>query len=96
MSNTLNKTNWVTYAAILGGFALFLLIVLVAYLPQRPAPIAQGTLTPEERVERLTQLRAKEKKQATSYAWIDQSKGVVQLPLDRAVELTIQELQAKK
>lgn len=97
MSNTPSKgLSWVTYAAVLGGLALFGLIILLAYLPQRPAPIQQGALTPEERINRLTELRAKEQKQATSYAWIDQQKGSVQLPLDRAVELTIQELNAKK
>lgn len=97
MSNTPNNTHsWVTITAILGGLALFALIVGLAYLPQRAAPIQQGALTPREREDRLRDLRSKEHKQATSYAWIDQQKGAVQLPLDRAVELTIQEYNAKK
>ena len=96
MSNTQNKTSWGTIAAVLGGFALFALIVALAYLPQRPAPITQGALTPAERAQRLSDLHAKEAKQANSYAWLDQQKGVVQLPIDRAVELTIQEINAKK
>ena len=96
MSNTQNKTSWGTIAAVLGGFALFALIVALAYLPQRPAPITQGAVSPAERAQRLSDLRAKEAKQANSYAWLDQQKGVVQLPIDRAVELTIQEINAKK
>jgi hypothetical protein len=96
MSNTQNKIPCGTWAAIFGGFALFALIVALAYLPQRPAALQQGALSPEERLQRLTDLHAKERKQATSYAWIDQQKGTVQLPIDRAVELTIQELSAKK
>jgi hypothetical protein len=97
MSKTpIKHTSWVTLAAIFAGFAIFALIVLVAYLPQRPPAITQGALTPQERSARLTELRAKEQKQANSYAWIDQAKGSVQLPIDRAVELTIQELNAKK
>lgn len=91
-----NRPSCVTLAAIFGGFAIFALIVLVAYLPQQAASIPQGALTPKERQTRLIELRAKEAKQAGSYAWIDQAKGTVQLPIDRAVELTIQELNAKK
>jgi len=97
MSNTPNKTqSWVTFAAVLGGLALFALIVLIAYLPQQPVPLQQGALTPKERADRLIDMRSKEQKQASSYAWIDQQKGSVQLPIDRAVELTIQEHNAKK
>ena len=97
MSNTPTKSQpWVTVAAILGAFAIFGLIILFAYLPQRPAPVQQGALTPKEREARLMELRSKEQKQATSYAWIDQQKGSVQLPIARAIELTIQERSAKK
>ncbi len=96
MSNTPNKTSWATVAAVVGGFALFALIVALAYLPQRPAEISQGALTPAERYQRLTDMHAKEAKQANAYAWIDQQKGTVQLPIERAMELTIQELNAKK
>jgi len=96
MSNTPNNWSFGTIAAVIGGFALFALIVALAYLPQRPAPIEQGALTPAERYQRLTDMRAKEAKQIDSYGWVDQQKGVVQLPIDRAIELTIQELNAKK
>ena len=90
------KNSWVTFAAVIGGFAIFALILLVAYLPQKPAPLSEGAKTPEERIAMLTDLRAKEKTAATTYAWVDQAKGVVRLPLDRAVELTVQELNAGK
>lgn len=96
MSNTPNNSSFGTIAAVIGGFALFALIVALAYLPQRPDTVQQGALTPTERYQRLTDMRAKEAKQINSYGWVDQQKGVVQLPIDRAVELTIQELNAKK
>ena len=41
-------------------------------------------------------LRAAEATQTTSYAWIDKDKGVVQLPLERAMELTVKQYGAKK
>lgn len=97
MSNTPTKTStWITVAAVVGGFAVFVLILVIAYLPLRPQPILQGTKTPAERLQALTELRAKEQKVANSYAWIDQQKGTVQLPIDRAMELTVQELNTKK
>jgi hypothetical protein len=96
MSNTPNKNLWVTFAAVIGGFLIFVLILTVAYLPKRPAPIAEGAKTPEQRAQILRELRAKEQRIATSYAWIDQGAGTVQLPVERAVELTIQELNTKK
>lgn len=89
-----SKTSWMTFAAVIGGFTIFALILLVAYLPQKPAPLPEGSKTPEERLAALAELRAKEKTGATSYGWVDQSKGIVRLPLDRAVELTVQELNA--
>ena len=92
-------------AAVFLGFALFLLLVKYVYLPHR-APAA-FTLAPEQlpadqawkataeaRRAYLAELRAKDDKQATSYGWVDQAKGVVQLPIDRAMELTLQKINA--
>jgi hypothetical protein len=94
--NASSKKLWTTLIAAIGGFAIFLIILFIAYLPQKAGPIAEGTLSPEERAARLADLRAKEKAALTTYAWIDQQGGVVRLPIDRAIELTIQELNAKK
>jgi len=90
------KNFWVTLAAIIGGFAIFLLILFIAYLPQAPAPLPEGSKTPAERATLLSDLRAKEKAAVSTYGWVDQATGVVRLPTDRAVELTIKELNAKK
>jgi hypothetical protein len=97
MSNTPNKHLPLgTLLAIFAGFSLFALIVAVAYYPQRPPALVQGALTPEERAARLLEMHSKEQKQAHSYAWIDQQKGQVQLPIERAMELTVQDLNSKK
>jgi hypothetical protein len=52
--------------------------------------------TPASRKEALAVLREKQNKQATSYVWIDQKAGVVQLPLERAMQLTAAQYGAKK
>jgi hypothetical protein len=54
----------------------------------------QWKFTPEGRQAHLDEMRAKEQAVASSYAWIDKDKGIVQLPVDRAVEITLQELKA--
>lgn len=85
-----------TVLAVIGGFAIFLLILVVAYLPNRQElPRGVGSKSREEGKAILAELRGKEHTDATTYGWIDKDKGVVRLPLDRAIELTIQE-HAKK
>jgi hypothetical protein len=83
-----------TLLAAVGGFSIFLIILVIAYLPNKAAPAGDGVKTPAERKAALAELRGKEQTAATTYGWVDKDKGVVRLPLERAVELTIQE--AKK
>ena len=85
-----------TVAAAIGAFAIFALIVFIAYLPKTPAPLPDGVRTPEQRKAALAELRAKEKAAATTYGWVDQANGVVRIPIDEAVQLTITELKVKK
>src|SRR5690606_168995 len=79
-----------TLIATIGGFAIFAIILVVAYLPNKVAFAGDGVKTPEERKAALAELRGKDHTTATTYGWVDQEKGVVRLPLDRAIELTIQ------
>lgn len=81
----------ISVLAILGCMALFLLLVYIAYLPKQTGPfVGDGIRTPEERKQILAELRTKEAEKINSYAWIDQAGGVVQLPVERAMELTVQ------
>jgi hypothetical protein len=91
-----SSTSWVTVLAAIGGFAIFALIVFIAYLPKKPAPLADGVRTPEQRKAALAELRAKEKAASTTYGWVDQASGVVRIPIDEAVKLTIKEINDKK
>ena len=95
---------WVTLLAALGCFVIFLIVLEIAYIPQRRAvpevdlstipPEEQWKYTPEGRMAHLNEMRAREQAAQTTYAWIDKSKGVVQLPIDRAMQLTLQDLNA--
>lgn len=84
-----------TLLAAVGGFAIFGLILVVAYLPTKVEPMGDGVRSPEQRKALLAEVQGKAQTAATTYAWIDKDKGVVRLPIERAMELVIQE-QGKK
>ena len=87
----------VTILTVLAGFALFAAVVYYVYLPHQTGAFTDdGMHTAELRKKNLAELRAKQAQQAASYAWVDQKAGVVQLPLDVAMELTVQKYAAKK
>jgi hypothetical protein len=96
MSDTAPKSGFfVTAAAVIGGFLIFVLILVIAYLPNTPTAIPQGTKTPEERAVILRDLHSREIL-ANNYGWVDQPKGVVRIPIERAMQLTVEELKTKK
>lgn len=97
MSDAAPKTGFfLTAVAVIGGFLIFVLILVIAYLPNKAAPLPEGTKTPEERAAILRELRAKETAGATTYGWVDQPNGIVRIPIERAMQLTVEELKAKK
>jgi len=100
------SVSWVSVAAVFGCFALFFFIIYLAYLRQREktaeadlsqvSPDDRWQYSPEGRASRLADLHAHEQTELTTYGWIDQKAGVIRLPIDRSMELTVQALQAKK
>lgn len=70
-----------------GVILLFALIVFIAYLPNRPPPVDHAVV--EARLSTLAELRAREHSLLHSYAWVDASSGVVRIPIERAMELTV-------
>jgi hypothetical protein len=95
----------VSLVAVIAIFALLSPYWLVAhkvYLHHRaPAPQNQAPqnlpkdlawrATPADRRAYLADLREKQAKQAESYGWVDKKAGVVQLPIERAMELIVKE-----
>ena len=86
-----------TVLAVLACFALFFVVVYYVYVPrQTGAFVGDGIRTAEQRKANLAELHAKEARQVTTYGWVDQKAGVVRLPIDRAMELTVQHYAARK
>ena len=97
MSDHTRSAPLVTIFTVLAGFALFAVAVHYIYVPRQTGAFTDdGMHTAEFRKKNLADLHAKQGKQAVTYAWVDQKTGVVQLPLDAAMELTVQKYAAKK
>lgn len=103
-----NRAFWLSTLGIIGCFLVFAIVLMIAKVPShvsggtKPAQMTDeerlelGLLTPDERAERLRELVIKEDHALTSYQWIDKEKGVVRLPIDRAMELVVRDAQAQR
>jgi hypothetical protein len=76
---------------IVGTFLLMAVLVWAMYHYTRPEPIGADRV--QERHQFLRELRETDAQALSQYAWIDQDKGIVRLPIDRAIELTLREWQ---
>jgi hypothetical protein len=75
----------------IGVIALFLIIVLIAYYPNRPPAIGENTS--RARLETLNEVESKQQSTITSYGWVNQSKNVVRIPMKEAAVLLVDELE---
>ena len=77
----------IVIAILIGGLTVF-------YNMTRDEIVKQEVLSvpnPE-----LQKLHAHEQQVLTSYAWVDSSKGIVQIPIDRAMDLLVNEAYQKR
>ena len=87
------KTLW---RVIAGGMVLLLIFVLVVRLLTGLAPVPdEDAARAEERAKARADLQAENAKKLEAYAWVDQAKGTVQIPIARAMELVIAELNSQ-
>src|SRR6266576_2852141 len=88
----------IPFGAWLGIVLLFLffgifVLVLVAIAPHGNTYEAKRA---EAREKKLNNARNAATQELNSYAWIDKAKGVVRIPIDRAMQLTLRDLASKK
>lgn len=79
------------FAAIAGTFLIVAALVCVMRRYTRPAPLDQARI--QERKKYLTEIQAANAEALNNYAWQDQAKGLVRLPITNAIQLTIREYQ---
>lgn len=88
----------VSLSVIITSLVMMLLFVgLAAFLiSQRENIPTVDEQTAEVRLKNLAELNAENQKFLTQYHWVDKSKGVVGIPIDRAMDLVVAQLQANK
>ena len=91
-----HRTPVFTALIVIVCFAAFVWLAKKIYTPHATTIEAvEGVRTPEERKKLLAEHRQKELAESTSYGWVDQKAGIVRLPIDKAIELTVRD-HAKK
>lgn len=71
---------------LIGAVAL---AAVIAYYGNKPAPLNYEIIA--ERKAKLADVNAKQSEIISSYAWVDKAKGVVRIPVERAMNITIEE-----
>ena len=89
------RAPWSVWFGIVLLFALFGVIVLAIIGPARRSSDYEEARA-KKRVENLKTLREETDKALTTYGWIDKTKGLARIPIERAMELTVAELAKQK
>jgi hypothetical protein len=88
------KPVWLVLA---GGLVLLLIFVIAVRLLTGLAPAPdEDAARAAERAKAHAELQAENAQKLHQYAWVDKAKGSVQIPIERAMELAIAELNSKR
>ncbi len=85
------SSSFLYVLAVIG--ALLVMYVTVKQVGKHTTPPALGLERAAERSKALAETRAADQAGLTTYGWQDKDRGMVRLPVDRAVELTLAEWQ---
>jgi hypothetical protein len=90
-ANPRSESNLTLYfVGVLGAFLIVAVLVWAIYRYANPAPL--GTNRTQERQKNLADMRATDAT-LNQYGWADQGKGIVRLPINDAMKLTIKDYQ---
>ena len=84
-----------TWLGVVLLFALFGVVVLAIIGPSPRGSDYEQTRA-KKRMENLKTSREDAEKVLNTYAWVDKNKGVVRIPISRAMELTVAQLAQRK
>src|SRR5213596_2754462 len=95
LEQTYSRAPFSTWIGVVLLFALFG-VIAAAIIGPAPRGDTYEAQRAEARLKKLKDARDEDSKALTSYTWIDKNKGTVRLPIDRAMDLMVPELAAKK
>ena len=87
-SSNPNQSQVVSFLAILGSILLFALVIYLAYLPNRPAPVDSALI--ESRKQQLAEVEAAGQAALRDYRVVNRDEGIVVVPIERAMQLTLE------
>jgi len=76
-------------------FGLFAVLAAAVLVVGSSRVVSQDERLREERLKKLKNKRAMDDYLLTTYGWVNEEAGVARIPIDRAMELTAQDLKAK-
>ena len=82
-----NRASGAAIALIIGSLVFIILTAAARFLSSAPDIDADSGAI---RSEALAKIRATEFTNLNQVAWIDQARGIVRLPIDTAIQLTVQ------
>jgi hypothetical protein len=85
------RTGLAYLAGILGSFLIVAALVWAMQHYTQPPPLGEDRVVLRKKA--LAELRATEASELDSYGWVDQGKGVVRLPINEAMKLTLRDWQ---
>ena len=89
-----DSTVLISAVGWIGVICVFLLVVAVAYLPNRASSTEEKNAAIRYQVR--NEVRAEQARLVSSYEWVNQPEGVVRIPVDRAMRLAVEELKAEQ
>lgn len=88
-----------TSTLLVGGVGAVLLVVIILLLEvlyQRTTQAESYRKIISEQPQELRSVQAQQLEQLRSYRWINQQQGVAAIPIDRAMDLVVEEARAGK
>jgi hypothetical protein len=86
------NTPLVALVGVVGALVVFVLIVAAEVLFYHLEDIETYQKVTSQSPEEISNLVAQQQVQLNSYRWVDQKKGIVSIPIDRAMELVVRDL----
>ena len=85
------KTSTIALAGFVSAVLTFVVIVAVQVLYLQMESSFGRSAAETDSASRTDQLIAEQEGRLASYAWIDREQGLIQVPIERAMELTLGE-----
>lgn len=86
-----NRSRLLTFVAAFGALLIFALLLLIAYIPNRPAAV--DAQINANRKAKAAETIAQGKAKLSGYALVDADKQQVRIPIERAMLVTVENYQ---